>query len=329
MTSLRAGVAPRPTRTGISTAGRPKWVAGRPAFRAVRDALVVLGLVFAAYQFLVLGPSQRILGYDAYSYWAVDLSRLYAGAIGDLGWFPYSPALAQVSSVFGVLPWPIFLAGWLALLFGVVVWLGRSRALLLLAFPPVAVELYHANINLLIAAAIVLGFRYPAAWAFVLLGKVTPGVGLLWFAVRREWRQLAIALAVTAVIGGVSFAVAPHLWFRWFDAIVASSSAAPVVVNPPLWLRLPIAAAVVVWGARTDRPWTVPVAATLAMPVLWLAVFSILAAIVPLTRRRATARGGLVVDAGPRTGSDRRAGVNLPPDPGGDDGLATRRATRR
>src|SRR5215210_8362190 len=109
MTSLRAGVPLRPTRTGISTAGRPDWVAGRPAFRALRDALVVLGLVFAVYEFLVLGPSQRILGYDAYSYWAVDLERLYAGSIGDLGWFPYSPALAQVSSGFSLGPWPIFL----------------------------------------------------------------------------------------------------------------------------------------------------------------------------------------------------------------------------
>ncbi len=44
------------------------------------------------------------------------------------------------------------------------------------------------------AAAIALGFRYPATWAFVLLAKVTPGIGLLWFLVRREWRNLAIAL---------------------------------------------------------------------------------------------------------------------------------------
>jgi hypothetical protein len=127
-----------------------------------------------------------------------------------------------------------------------------------------------------------LGFRYPAAWSFVLLGKITPGIGLLWFAVRREWRQLAIALGATAVVAGISFAVAPQLWFDWGNAIVASSAASPVVFNPPLWLRLPIAAAVVIWGARTDRPWTVPVAAVIAMPVWWLAVFSILAAIVPL-----------------------------------------------
>ena len=36
------------------------------------------------------------------------------------------------------------------------------------------------------------------SWAFVLLTKVTPGIGLLWFAIRRRWRDLAIALGVTA-----------------------------------------------------------------------------------------------------------------------------------
>jgi hypothetical protein len=58
-------------------------------------------------------------------------------------------------------------------------------------------ELAGGNIEILIAVAIVVGFRWPAAWSFVLLTKVTPGVGLLWFAVRREWNQLATALVAT------------------------------------------------------------------------------------------------------------------------------------
>ena len=51
-----------------------------------------------------------------------------------------------------------------------------------------------------IAAAIVIGFRWPAAWSLVLLTKITPGIGLLWFAVRREWRSLAIALGAVIMI---------------------------------------------------------------------------------------------------------------------------------
>ena len=44
------------------------------------------------------------------------------------------------------------------------------------------------NIHLLLGAVIVAGFRWPWLWALPLLTKVTPGVGLLWFALRREWR---------------------------------------------------------------------------------------------------------------------------------------------
>ena len=71
-------------------------------------------------------------------------------------------------------------------------------------------ELAGGNIHLLLAAAIVLGFRWPWTWAIVLLTKITPGIGLLWFVVRREWRDLAIALGATAAIVAVSFLVWPE-----------------------------------------------------------------------------------------------------------------------
>jgi len=67
-------------------------------------------------------------------------------------------------------------------------------------------------------AAIVAGFRWPGAWSFLLLTKVTPGIGVLWFAVRREWHSFGIALATTLLVVVISFALAPHLWFQWFDA---------------------------------------------------------------------------------------------------------------
>jgi hypothetical protein len=56
-------------------------------------------------------------------------------------------------------------------------------------------------------------------------------------------------------------------------------------------VRLPLAVAVVAWGALTDRRWTVPVAAFLALPVIWPSGFALLAAVPPLAigdRRRAT-----------------------------------------
>ena len=51
-------------------------------------------------------------------------------------------------------------------------------------------------------------------------------------------------------------------------------------------IRLPIAALIVVWGARTDRRWTVPVAATLALPILWPSGLAVLAALWPILQRR-------------------------------------------
>ena len=254
----------------------------------MRHGALLAGLLFTGYVVVWMATTYRNVGYDAFAYWSVDLGNLYRGQIGGLGWFAYSPAVAQVASPFQALPWATFLWLWLAGLVATVIWLGREHTLWLLAFPPVALEIYHGNVNLLIAAAIVLGFRYPAAWAFVLLTKVTPGIGLLWFAVRREWRSLALALGTTLIVAGASFAFAPHLWAEWVSAVTASSQAAELrAINVPLALRLPLAVAVVVWGARTDRAWTVPVAATLAMPVLWLAVLSTLAAALPLRRRGA------------------------------------------
>ena len=94
-----------------------------------------------------------------------------------------------------------------------------------------------------IAAAIVIGFRYPVAWAFPLLTKVAPGVGLLWFVMRKEWRNLGIAVASTVAIAAVSAVVAPQLWHDWYDLLRRSITDKQVVdgayIGIPVWLRLP------------------------------------------------------------------------------------------
>ena len=159
------------------------------------------------------------------------------------------------------------------------------------AFPPVALELYHGNIHLLMAAAIALGFRYPAAWSFVLLTKVTPGVGLVWFLFRREWRPLAIALGRDRRPSPASrSSPTRQVWASWLTdslgATAARRAPQPVLLPIPLWFRLPVALAVVAWGARTDRRWTVPVAATLALPVLWPSGLAILAAVITIRQDR-------------------------------------------
>jgi hypothetical protein len=271
----------------MSEQARPERAGRRlPALRAVRDGAVIAGLLFAAYLFVVVAPVEGTVGFDAFAYWNVNPADPYAVPVGGLGAFNYTE-------------WPTFLWIWLALLIGNVIWLGGRgvRTLWILALPPVALEIYEGNIHLWIAAAIALGFRYPWTWGFVLLTKVTPGIGLLWFAVRREWRALAIALGVTGAIVAVSLLLAPQLWQEWLGFVGTTpegGSVAQFHIPIPLWIRLPAAAALVVWGALTDRRWTVVLAATSALPVLWVSGFAICAALVWLDvdRRRALGQSG-------------------------------------
>ncbi len=223
-------------------------------------------------------------GHDARPYWEATLRAPYAhGVVGAWDAYLYSPVFLQALSPLRVLPWLPFLAAWETTL------LVATAALagpVLLA--PVALlvtpELWGGNVTLLIALAVVAGFRWPATWSFVLLTKVTPGVGLLWFAVRREWSSLLTALGATLAIVAISTIVAPGLWRDWIDLLLwnagreVTSGSIPI----PFVLRFPLAVVLLVWAARTDRRWVVPVACLLALPVIWYGSLSLLAGVVPL-----------------------------------------------
>ena len=86
------------------------------------------------------------------------------------------------------------MAAWTLILLGALVVL-TGRRWLAVGVVLALMELAGGNIHLLLAAAIVLGFRWPWTWSLVLLTKITPGIGLLWFVVRRSGGNLAIALA--------------------------------------------------------------------------------------------------------------------------------------
>jgi Glycosyltransferase family 87 len=288
--------------------------------RIARDALAVAGLLFGAYLFAVVAPIAKTVGFDAFSYWDYTIADPYRLTHGTMGSFVYSPVAARLFAADSALPWQTFLVIWLGILLATAIWLGGWRGtgwrrwgwLYVLTFPPVAVELYHGNVHLLIAAAIALGFRYPAAWAFVLLTKVTPGVGLLWFAVRREWRSLAIALGVTGVLVVGSLLIDFGLWPQWIDKELLVSLRQPPdqpQLAIPLLIRLPAAALLVIWGARTDRRWTVPASAALAMPVLWFAALAVLVAIPAVERPELRERTEPVEDESPKRPNASPAGA--------------------
>ena len=254
--------------------------------RLLRDGYLILAIVFIGLRVLSVEP--WVQSVDAFAYWSTRFGDWYpsTGLVGGIGAFLYSPAFAQALIPIVWLPWAVFIGIWTAMLMGAHWWMTGRWALPLLLFLPIAFEIISGNIHLLIALAIVVGFRYPAAWAFILLTKVTPGICLIWFAVRREWTALAVAVVVTAAIFGVSFAVDPSAWFAWVDSLVADVQSPLATLGwylpVPLLARLPIAAAIVAWGGLTGRRWTVPVGATIALPVLWFNGLAVLDALVPL-----------------------------------------------
>jgi len=223
-------------------------------------------------------------GQEAFCYWVANIHAPYA--MSD--WtqpiaYVYSPAFLQLVAPLTELPWVPFFGVWTALLLGAIRFLTGPR-LFAVGVLAATFELVGGNISLLLAVAMVVGFRWPAAWAFVLLTKVTPGIGLLWFAVRGEWRSLGIAIGATAVVVAASALIMPGAWVEWLELLVrlAGRDGTWAAVPIPFLVRLPIAIAVVIWGARTDRRWTVPVAGMIALPALWYGSLTMLLAVVAL-----------------------------------------------
>jgi hypothetical protein len=261
--------------------------------RLLRDGFVILAVVFIGLRLLAIKPWGDSV--DAYAYWTTRDGSFYdASTTGRIGAYLYSPAFAQVLAPLVWLPIAVFTALWTALNSATLWFLLRRWALPSLLFLPIALEVISGNVNLLYAAAIVVGFRWPAAWALMFLTKLTPGVGVIWFLVRREWRSFAIAVGVTATIAAASFALDATQWGRWVDILRVDAAGAgeasfstvgwylPIGLAP----RLVAAVVVVVVAALTDRRWLVPVAVALAMPVVWLNSLAVLAACVPLARAR-------------------------------------------
>jgi hypothetical protein len=256
--------------------------------RAHRSTLLVGAtaagvLLWLAYA--IWGPPEAR---DARAYFLASGSDLYTKPPGADDAYLYSPAFAQALEPLRWLGWEGFRTAIRAVDIGALAFFTGPLAGPLLFVAVVPLDIRGGNIHLLLALAMVAGFRWPATWAFVLLTKVTPGVGLLWFAVRREWPKLAIALGVTAVIAAISFVYAPSLWFDWFR-LLASTDRDPTVselISLPIWIRLAVAAAIVVWGAATDRRWTVILAGYLALPITWLSAVTMFAAVPMLATRR-------------------------------------------
>lgn len=250
------------------------------------------GLTEAAFPWLVAGlvgafvavassPGLTIpyLSWDSHAYWvALSASDPYAGArVGDIGSFLYPPPFLQLLAPLGRLPWPVFAFGWGAALTLTAIALlrrvpTRAHWLLPLLVWIATADIWAGNINLFLAYAVVVAVERPVAWPVVGLTKITPVIGALWHAMQRQWRAAAIAAGLTAGLALLSYLAAPDLWHGWTSQIVFGvpvdgyDQSLPV----PLAVRLPLAVALLWWGARNGRPMAVPLACAIALPVIWL-----------------------------------------------------------
>jgi hypothetical protein len=197
--------------------------------------------------------------------------------------YRYSPAFLWVTAPLRLLPWAAFVAVWfsahiVALLYLRVPWM--------LAFPGVVDDVVRGNINVFIALIVVLVVRHRATaalWSTILLTKVTPGVGVIWHAGRREWRQFVIALGVTGGIVVVGVVADPELWAQWVRSLGAGiESYRTVDFVAPLPVRVVAGILVCALAALSGRAWLLPVGMLVALPGLWPSSFALLTSSVVL-----------------------------------------------
>jgi hypothetical protein len=257
------------------------------AYRLLRVSAWAIGIGFAiAYWYFLTSTGGNAV--DAHAYWAADPNNLYGSPADPVehGSYLYSPAFELVIGWGRLLPFDVFAAIWRAVLLVVLVWLAGPLTLLVLLFVPVASEVNAGNIQILLAAAVVAGFRFTGAWALVLLTKFTSGIGLLWFAIRREWRSLAIALASTAAVVALTFALWPDRWIAYLHFVLFGAPNLPAVppFYWPLAIRLPIALVVVAIGSLRGWRWAIVAGSTIALPIFYIPSIAMFVGVLPYLR---------------------------------------------
>lgn len=232
----------------------------------------------AALAWLLAAPGH---GFDFYAYWAVDTTHPY-GTSSGLGAFHYPPPFVWLAAPLSLLPFEVAYWAWTGLELLALLWLTRRWVLAWLLFPPVISELYHGNVNLLIAVGVVVGFRTAVAWGLIGMAKVTTGVIVIWPLLRGDWRSVGLCLGTVAVVALPTILVTPQLWVDWLQHLMvrgSEPSQGGAEIGIPLGLRLVAAVALIAWGTRANRRWVVAPAVILAMPILWVHSLAALAAL--------------------------------------------------
>jgi len=228
---------------------------------------------------------------DARAYWTAARAvaagaPVYIATVGEPLAFLYPPIVAEALAPFGSLPLVVFAWGLRALeilalrsILGSWRWSGVA----LLMFPPLLAEIEAANVNLLVAAALVALIRGDGRWIGLASLPKFSGLAAVPYGLVRDRRGTVVGLIAVAALVAASVLANPGLWSTYLEFLAHMPPADDQFYNVgrvvPSWLRLAIAGILTVLAIR--RPVVLPLAVTLASPVLWFNSLSVLIATVP------------------------------------------------
>lgn len=291
-------------RDGVGRAFTQPLVISR--LRLPPPGLVVLATI-GAVLLVVVATARWTMPSDEWAYW-LAAERLVAGqplydvsvSVGTPYAYWYPPPLAQLlAPLTVVMPGALFVTAWTALLLGCLWYLGTRRVLVglaLVAFVPVAVELWYRNVHLVLAALFVLALRRHAVfWVVAAAIKITPVIGVLYLAARGRRKDAALAAVVGSAMLAVSFVLSPGAWADFLNLVRVQGGGASASFLPvPYLVRLVAAAVAAVLAGRMEArrgEVVLVVALVVGNPSFTLTAFSMLVALVPLrmSDRSATA----------------------------------------
>jgi hypothetical protein len=278
-------------------------VAWRPDIN--RDAMLLLGLGVG----VAIAMRAFATPVDAVAYWLAGTStNLYPADWSAVapGYLFYPPPIAQLSRLIQPIGWQVFIVLWMLLVFASFWYCARRLSLLLvvigipyyLGIGPDAPATFLSyallgNAQWPLAAAVILAIDRPPLWAVLFVTKVSTAIGWWWHVFRAEWRAAALGAAATVLLIAVSVLLGPDLWAQFIGFAIRNGDFAnpPMPLFPvPFLVRVATGGALLLWGARTNRAWTVPMACGWALPALYgLGFLPFWVAGLQLRRRDATA----------------------------------------
>jgi hypothetical protein len=285
------------TASAHSVDTSPRLARGRALLTLLLDSAAILGLALGLLAIVLIAVARPELPRDLVAYIRAG-DALRAGApiyTTDLplnGAFLYSPVWAVLFGAISWIPGPLLYAGSIALNAAALRYVAGNWRItgLALLWPFTAFSVAGGNIDLPIAAALVLAWRTSAApLAVVAAAKLAPILALP----RARWREFVVTGLILVALTLPWW----QLWPEWVSFLMRQPAAGQFLLSIPWWARLPAALALLL----LRRPWASALAAAIATPALyWTSSVLLLAPLrLWLDQRAETTGAGSATPAGP------------------------------